>query len=101
MEMENTGWDPSQLRKCNLQFDEIPRLHYSDPMVDELMSENKPVVVLGSQLARSAEKWDLDYLERHMGDADFTVFLSKNHKFKYYDDKKVTHSEDFIAPTKN
>lgn len=100
MATENKGWDPSQLRKCDLQLDEIPRLHYSDPMVDELMSENKPVVVLGSKLAKSAERWDLDYLERHMGDSDFTVFLSRNHKFKYYDDKKVTSSEDFKPPTK-
>uniref|UniRef100_A0A1Y1LYJ2 JmjC domain-containing protein n=1 Tax=Photinus pyralis TaxID=7054 RepID=A0A1Y1LYJ2_PHOPY len=100
MAMDNKGWNASQLRNCDLQFDEIPRLHHNDPKVDELMSENKPVVVLGSNLAKSAEKWDLDYLERHMGESDFTVFQSKSHKFKYYDDKKVTSGDGFVPPTK-
>lgn len=53
-------------------------------------------------------KWDIDYLEKYMGDGDYTVFVSKNHKFKYFDDKKLNYvnskgqvSEiEFTPPTK-
>jgi hypoxia-inducible factor 1-alpha inhibitor (HIF hydroxylase) len=53
----------------------------------------------------SAERWDLDYLEQNMGNGDFSVFLSRNHKFKYFDDKKIAHASgdprlDFIPPTR-
>lgn len=34
------GWDQSQLRRYDLELDQIPRLHYEDPKVDELMAEN-------------------------------------------------------------
>lgn len=95
------SWDSSQLRKYDFQLDQIPRLHCSDPKIDELIAENKPVVILGSNLVKSADKWSLDYLEQNMGSADYTVFLSKNHKFKYFDDKKVkTTAGSFTPPTK-
>lgn len=44
-----------------------------------------------------------------MGNADYTVFASPNHKFKYYDEKKVanrnsntemTRGIEFTPPTK-
>ncbi|KAF5300707.1 hypothetical protein FQA39_LY11069 [Lamprigera yunnana] len=102
MANNNRGWDRSQLRKCDLEFEEIPRLQHEDPRIDELMSENKPVVILGSNLAKTAEKWNLSYLEKHMGNGEFTVFFSKNHNFKYYDDKKVGQksNDDFVPPTR-
>lgn len=37
---EKIGWDSSQLRKYDLHLDEIPRLHYEDPKVDEFMQKN-------------------------------------------------------------
>lgn len=49
----------------------------------------KPVVILKSDMVKSAEKWDLEYLEKNMGNSDFTVFQSRNHKFKFFDDKKA------------
>jgi hypoxia-inducible factor 1-alpha inhibitor (HIF hydroxylase) len=51
----------------------------------------------------SAERWDLDYLEQNLGNGDFSVFLSRNHKFKYFDDKKISPSDsrlDFTPPTR-
>lgn len=33
-------WDVSQLRKYDLNLDEIPRLNYQDPKIDELIKEN-------------------------------------------------------------
>lgn len=40
-----------------------------------------------------------------MGNGDFSVFLSRNHKFKYFDDKKISPSSgdsrlDFTPPTR-
>lgn len=43
-----------------------------------------------------------------MGNGDYTIFVSKNHKFKYYDEKKVAKinsgdtgkSFEFVQPTK-
>lgn len=37
---KNPGWEPSQLRRYDLVLDQIPRLHFEDPKVDELMAEN-------------------------------------------------------------
>ncbi|XP_065161973.1 hypoxia-inducible factor 1-alpha inhibitor-like isoform X2 [Atheta coriaria] len=45
-------------------------------------------------------KWDLNYLEENIGTSDFTVFQSSNHKFKYYDEKKIPKlNAEFIPPT--
>ena len=40
-----------------------------------------------------------------MGNGDFSVFMSRNHKFKYFDDKKVPSATgdsklDFTPPTR-
>lgn len=39
-----------------------------------------------------------------MGNGDFTVYVSRNHKFKYFDDKKIGNGKDnridFTPPTK-
>lgn len=34
------GWESSQLRRYDLVLDQIPRLHFEDPKVDELMADN-------------------------------------------------------------
>ncbi|KAL3284043.1 hypothetical protein HHI36_018213 [Cryptolaemus montrouzieri] len=86
---ERKPWDSSNLRKYCLNFEEIPRLPFDDPRVDELISSN-PVIIEGSNLVKSAtDKWNLEYIERHMGVTTNTVYLSRNHKFKYFDDKKI------------
>ncbi|XP_017786265.1 PREDICTED: hypoxia-inducible factor 1-alpha inhibitor-like [Nicrophorus vespilloides] len=92
-------WDESQLRNYDLNLEQIPRLHCDDPAVDELIAANKPVVITGSKLVESARKWDLDYLEQNMGSGDYTVFISQNHKFKYYDEKKIAKTSGFVPPT--
>ncbi|KAG8233363.1 hypothetical protein J437_LFUL005824 [Ladona fulva] len=93
------GWDPSQLRKYDIQLEEIPRLSCNDPRVEELISENKPVVITDTKLVSSALKWDIDYLEKNIGSGDFSVFLSRNHKFKYYDDKKLQDAGTEFTPS--
>ena len=44
---------------------------------------------MGTDLVASALHWDLPYLEKNMGNAKHTVFLSRTHDFMYYDDRKV------------
>lgn len=39
-------WDSSQLRKYDLNLESIPRLHYKDPKIDELMKENVSFKIL-------------------------------------------------------
>lgn len=67
------------------------------------------MVITDSNLVQSAKKWTLDYLEQNMGNADYTVFASRNHKFKYYDEKKIANRNSntetnrgiaFTPPTK-
>lgn len=128
MAEEKKPWDPSQLRKYDLVLDQIPRLHYLDPKVDELIAESvsitsshvrhkfpkltlifflqKPVVITDSNLVASARKWTLEYLEQNLGNGNYTVYVSRNHKFKYFDEKKVaglngnSKGVDFVPPTK-
>ncbi|XP_063237631.1 hypoxia-inducible factor 1-alpha inhibitor-like isoform X2 [Bacillus rossius redtenbacheri] len=95
---EKKGWGESQLRKYDIPLEQIPRLSVNDALVDELIAANKPVVITGANLVASALKWDLEYLEQHMGGGDYAVFVSRNHKFKYYDDKKSVPS--FTPPTR-
>ncbi|KAJ8973766.1 hypothetical protein NQ317_017568 [Molorchus minor] len=78
----------------------IPRLHYKDPKIDELIKAN--ILLL---LKPAKEKWTLEYLEKNLGSSGHTVYLSRNHKFKFYDDKKVLSRNnpkgiEFTPPTK-
>ncbi|XP_054263777.1 hypoxia-inducible factor 1-alpha inhibitor-like isoform X2 [Macrosteles quadrilineatus] len=73
-----------------MNLEPIPRLSHDDPKVDELIAQNKPVVITGSELVKSALKWDLDYLEESIGSSSCTVIVSRNHKFKYFDTNKVS-----------
>lgn len=90
MSEEQKYWDSSQLRNYDIELEQIPRCHFEDPKVDEMISKNQPVLITGSKLVKSAEeKWDLNYLENNLGKSTYTVFLSKNHNFKYFDEKKI------------
>lgn len=40
MTAQKTTWDTNQLRRYDLILEQIPRLHYQDPKVDELMAAN-------------------------------------------------------------
>lgn len=58
-------------------------------------------MITDTELVSSANVWDIDYLEKHMGSGTYTVITSKNHKFKYYDEKKVSSSTpNFFPATK-
>lgn len=87
-------WDSSQLRKYDLHLEQIPRLDHNDPMIDDFIKEIKPFIITGCKLVKPAEKWTLNYLEKTMGNNDFTVYLSRDHKFKYYDTKKIGNCKD-------
>ncbi|XP_066250308.1 hypoxia-inducible factor 1-alpha inhibitor-like [Euwallacea similis] len=108
-EQENTEkkpWSADQLRRYDLDLEQIPRLHYKDPKIDDLIAENKPVVITDSNVIKSAkERWTPEYLEENLGCSGHTVFLSKNHKFKYFDEAKMltrsnTNGIEFIPPTR-
>lgn len=41
---DKKSWDVSQLRKYEIQLDEIPRLNVRDPKVDEFIAENVSIL---------------------------------------------------------
>lgn len=56
-------------------------------------------------MVKSAEKWTFEYLEENMATSDCTVYQSRSHKFKFYDDKRATqlntkYKMDFTSPMK-
>jgi len=53
------------------------------------------VVLTDTDLVMSAMKWTLDYLRSNIGDANFSVFESRTHLFKYFDDKKLLSHPEF------
>lgn len=63
-------------------------------------------MITDSNIVKPAvEKWTLEYLEEHLGKSGHTVYISKNHKFKYFDDKKILAKSspkgiEFTPPTK-
>jgi hypothetical protein len=58
------------------------------------------VVLTDTDLVRPALRWTLSFLEANLGDGDFTVFSSADHKFKYYDQGKYDEKNvpDFVPP---
>jgi hypothetical protein len=42
---DRKDWDQSQLRKYDIQLDEIPRLNAKDPRVDEFIAENVSILI--------------------------------------------------------
>lgn len=53
-------------------------------------------------MVEPAAKWNLKYLARHMGNTNCNVIVSKDHNFKYYDDKCVQKAvrAKFVPPHK-
>uniref|UniRef100_A0A0A9WJF7 Hypoxia-inducible factor 1-alpha inhibitor n=1 Tax=Lygus hesperus TaxID=30085 RepID=A0A0A9WJF7_LYGHE len=99
---ERRTWDESQIRKYDIKMKSVPKYRYDDPRVKELMAASKPVIITDSGMVEPAFKWDLNYLSKHMANANCTVIVSKDHNFKYYDDKCVLASvrAKFVPPTK-
>lgn len=57
------------------------------------------MVLTQTDLVSSALHWDLEYLEKHMGGAKHTVFVSKSKYFMYFDDKKVSNFIIYLKAT--
>ena len=53
------------------------------------------MVLTNTNLVASAMKWTLDYLRANIGDGTFSVYESRTHLFKYFDDKKLLAHPEF------
>lgn len=38
----------------------------------------------------------MKYLQDNIGNGDFSVYIAENHKFLYYDEKKMANFENFV-----
>jgi len=63
-------------------------------------SLQEPVVLTDTNLVYPALKWDLQYLQENIGLGDFSVYLAENHKFLYYDEKKMGNVENFVPTSR-
>nr|XP_039272674.1 hypoxia-inducible factor 1-alpha inhibitor-like [Styela clava] len=96
----SNDFDESSVKKYSFLKGSIPRLRDGDPDVDRLISANKPVVITDSKLVQSAKDWNLEYLEKNMGNGKNFVFQSDTRKFMYHDEKRVTQWPGFRRPTR-
>ncbi|KAK3709320.1 hypothetical protein QZH41_009270, partial [Actinostola sp. cb2023] len=96
---EFTDLEGHQVRKYNFPLDRIPRLHYEDPKANELIKNEMPVILTGSNIVNTAMKWDLDYLKENIGKGEFSVYASNSRKFMYFDEKRAQNWANFTPPT--
>ncbi|XP_034040551.1 hypoxia-inducible factor 1-alpha inhibitor [Thalassophryne amazonica] len=90
------GWDQSQLRPYPFRTKAIPRLSHADPRAEMLINKEEPVVLTDTNLVYPALKWDIAYLQENIGNGDFSVYVAENHKFLYFDEKKMANFKNFI-----
>lgn len=99
-ERKDQMWHESLSTRFTIPTKSIPRLNYKDPLAEKLIADMKPVVLTDTSLVGSALKWKCHYLQETMGNNLCTVYLSRTHKFKYFD---VNHTKkcdnDFSPPT--
>lgn len=53
-----------------------------------------------TNLVYPALKWDISYLQENIGNGDFSVYISENHRFLYYDEKKMSNFENFVPKSR-
>lgn len=58
------------------------------------------MVLTDTNLVYPALKWDTSYLRENIGNGDFSVYISENHKFLYYDEKKMCNFENFVPKSR-
>lgn len=58
------------------------------------------MVLTDTNLVYPALKWDIPYLLENIGNGDFSVYSSENHKFLYYDEKKMCNFTDFVPKSR-
>ena len=56
------------------------------------------MIFTDSNLVGPAMQWDLEYLATHLGDGDYSVYESQDHRFKYFDEKKAKVHQKFKNP---
>lgn len=71
-------------------------MSHTDPRAEILIDNEEPVVLTDTNLVYPALKWDVNYLQEHIGNGDFSVYLAQNHRFLYYDEKKMPNCEHFV-----
>ncbi|CAM9206457.1 unnamed protein product, partial [Lampetra planeri] len=98
--IHNRDWDESQLRKYSFATKPIPRLSHTDPRAEMLINNEEPVVLTDTNLVYPALKWDIAYLQENIGNGDFSVYIAENHKFLYYDEKKMSNFENFVPTSR-
>lgn len=65
-----------------------------------LICFQEPVVLTDTNLVYPALKWDIAYLQENIGNGDFSVYTAENHKFLYYDEKKMANFENFVPKSR-
>ncbi|XP_013890051.1 hypoxia-inducible factor 1-alpha inhibitor [Austrofundulus limnaeus] len=98
--VQGRGWEDSQLRPYPFPSKPIPRLSHTDPRAEMLINNEEPVVLTDTNLVYPALKWDIPYLLENIGSGDFSVYMSENHKFLYYDEKKMSNFENFVPKSR-
>uniref|UniRef100_A0A8C2GT83 Hypoxia-inducible factor 1-alpha inhibitor n=1 Tax=Cyprinus carpio TaxID=7962 RepID=A0A8C2GT83_CYPCA len=99
-DLRDTGWNESQLRQYTFPTRQIPRLSHTDPRAEVLINNEEPVVLTDTNLVYPALKWDIPYLQENIGNGDFSVYIAENHKFLYYDEKKMANFQDFVPKSR-
>nr|XP_029499651.1 hypoxia-inducible factor 1-alpha inhibitor-like isoform X1 [Oncorhynchus nerka]XP_029499660.1 hypoxia-inducible factor 1-alpha inhibitor-like isoform X1 [Oncorhynchus nerka] len=99
-EVHSPIWNDSQLRKYPFQTRPIPRLSHTDPRAEMLINNEQPVVLTDTNLVYPALQWDIPYLQENIGNGDFSVYIAENHKFLYYDEKKMANFENFVPKSR-
>lgn len=81
--------------------DPITRRNCFDDNAMEFIEQGFPVVLENCTFHEPAGKWTIEYLEENLQDKDHTAYFSKNRKFLYYDEDKLTGAfKEWNPPTK-
>jgi hypoxia-inducible factor 1-alpha inhibitor (HIF hydroxylase) len=88
----------SFLSKLPFEAKDIPKFNVHDDQVKNYLKKGQPIVITDSGLCKTALRWDLEFLEEHMGGKHY-VHFSDTPSFMYFDEKKMVHYPDFKPPT--
>ncbi|UYV79671.1 HIF1AN [Cordylochernes scorpioides] len=77
-----------KFRDYGINLEPILTLEFNDPKVVYTIGNEQPVIIKNSGAVDPLLKWDLSYLEKHMGSQTQAVYSSSSHNFKFYDEHK-------------
>ncbi|KAK7502087.1 hypothetical protein BaRGS_00006839 [Batillaria attramentaria] len=89
----------AEVKKYHFPLEDVPRLSCNDPVVEQMIRNEEPVILTDTNLVAAGMQWSPQYLAENIGNGLYTVYSSKTQKFLYYDDKKVARVPDFSPPT--